>query len=74
LRKLVPLEEGDIFNVTKIRESLDAMKKLYSSFEYINFAATPITDVDDAALSPFPFFRLLAAPPAAPFPDLGIIY
>jgi outer membrane protein assembly factor BamA len=49
LRKLIPLQEGDIFNVTKIRESLDAMKKLYGSHGYINFVAMPITDVDDAA-------------------------
>jgi outer membrane protein assembly factor BamA len=50
LRKLIPLQEGDIFNVTKIRESLDALKKLYSAYAYINFVSTPITDVDDAAL------------------------
>jgi hypothetical protein len=50
LRKLIPLQEGDIFNVTKIRESLDAMRRLYDSNGYINFVATPITDVDDAAL------------------------
>jgi outer membrane protein assembly factor BamA len=31
LRKLLPLRDGDIFNVAKIRESLDAMKKLYES-------------------------------------------
>jgi outer membrane protein insertion porin family len=47
LRKLIPLEEGDIFNVTKIRESLDAMRKLYSSHGYINFVATPVTEADD---------------------------
>ena len=29
LRKLIPLQEGDVFNVAKIRESLDALKKLY---------------------------------------------
>lgn len=50
LRKLIPLQEGDIFNTTKIRESLDAMKKFYDSHGFINFVATPITDVDDVAL------------------------
>ncbi len=49
LRKLIPLQEGDIFNVTKIRESLDAMKRLYGSDGYIDFVATPATDVDDIA-------------------------
>jgi outer membrane protein assembly factor BamA len=50
LRKLIPVQEGDIFNVTNIRESLDAMKKFYDSHGYINFVAMPITDVDDVAL------------------------
>jgi outer membrane protein assembly factor BamA len=31
LRKLVPLREGDLFNVEKIREGLEALKKLYDS-------------------------------------------
>jgi outer membrane protein assembly factor BamA len=48
LRKLLPLREGDIFNVAKIRESLDAMKKLYDSRGYLNFVATPDTAADDA--------------------------
>ncbi len=48
LRKLIPLQEGDIFNVTKVRESLDAMKKLYDSHGYVNFVAIPETEVDDA--------------------------
>ena len=50
LRKLIPLQEGDIFNVTKIREILDTMKKFYDSHGYINFVATPITVVNDVAL------------------------
>jgi outer membrane protein assembly factor BamA len=48
LRKLLPLREGDIFNVAKIRESLDAMKKLYDSRGYLNFVASPDTAADDA--------------------------
>jgi hypothetical protein len=49
LRKQIPLQEGDIFNATKIRESLDAMKRLYDSDGYINCVVTPITEVDDSA-------------------------
>ena len=48
LRKLLPLQEGDIFNVDKIRESLDALKKLYNSHGYINFVAVPETEADDS--------------------------
>ncbi len=48
LRKLIPVQEGDVFNTTKIRESLDAIKKLYGSHGYINCVATPVTDADDA--------------------------
>ena len=50
LRTLIPLQEGDIFNVTKIRESLDTMKRFYDSNGYVNFVATPVTDVDNTAL------------------------
>jgi outer membrane protein assembly factor BamA len=48
LRELLPLREGDIFDVAKIRESLNAMKKLYDYHGYINFVATPETEADDA--------------------------
>jgi outer membrane protein insertion porin family len=48
LRKLIPLQEGDLFSTEKIRQSLDAMKKFYGSYGYINFVATPVTEVDDA--------------------------
>ncbi len=48
LRKLLPLQEGDIFDVAKIRESIDGMMKLYHSHGYVNFVATPETEADDA--------------------------
>jgi hypothetical protein len=48
LRKLLPLQEGDIFNVDKIRESLDALKKLYDAHGYSNFVAAPETEADDS--------------------------
>jgi outer membrane protein assembly factor BamA len=48
LRKLIPLQEGDVFSTDKIRESLDAMEKFYASYGYINFVETPVTEVDDA--------------------------
>jgi hypothetical protein len=48
LRKLIQLQDGDPFSTAKIRESLDAMRKLYDSHGYINFVATPETEADDA--------------------------
>ena len=47
LRKLIPLEEGDIVSAERVREGLDAMKRLYGAQGYIDFTATPFTDIDD---------------------------
>jgi outer membrane translocation and assembly module TamA len=48
LRKEIDLKEGDIFDADKIRESLDAYRKLYASRGYIDFSSEPDFDVDDA--------------------------
>ncbi len=48
LRRLIPMGEGDIFSATKIREGLDALRDLYGSHGYIDFVATPLTDIDDS--------------------------
>ena len=47
LRRLIPLQDGDILRVDQIREGLDALKKLYGAYGYINFVASPITEVND---------------------------
>ncbi len=47
LRKLIPMSQGDIFSAEKIREGLDALKRLYGSEGYIDFVAEPLTDIDD---------------------------
>jgi Surface antigen variable number repeat len=47
LRKLIPLEDGDIPRVDKIREGLDALKELYGSFGYIDFVPMPEIELDD---------------------------
>jgi hypothetical protein len=47
LRSLFPIQDGEIFNVEKIRDGLDAMMKLYRAHGYIDFAPTPETEVDD---------------------------
>jgi outer membrane protein assembly factor BamA len=48
LRKQVPLQLGDIFDVDKIRQSFDALRQLYGSQGYIDFAAEPSFSLDDA--------------------------
>jgi len=47
LRKLIALQEGDIFSAEKVREGLDALKRLYGAHGYIDFVAQPITEIDD---------------------------
>ena len=47
LKANFPLQKGDIFNVKKIRESLENYRKLYSEFGFINMTTVPETDIDD---------------------------
>jgi outer membrane protein assembly factor BamA len=46
LRNMIPVREGEIFNVQKIREGLDAMRRLYVSHGYIDFVVSVTTDID----------------------------
>jgi hypothetical protein len=47
LRNLFKMHEGDILSAQKIRDALDALKELYGSRGYIDFVATPLTDIHD---------------------------
>lgn len=47
LRNLFQMHEGDILSAQKIRDALDALKDVYGSRGYIDFVATPLTDLDD---------------------------
>jgi Surface antigen variable number repeat len=47
LRKLVPLQDGDIFYVEKIRECLEVLRRVYNSKGYIDFAPVPQTEIDE---------------------------
>jgi outer membrane protein insertion porin family len=47
LRRLVPVQDGDILRVDQIREGLDALKKLYGAYGYINLVVVPNTEVND---------------------------
>jgi hypothetical protein len=49
LRKSVALSDGELFRIDAIREVLDNLKSLYGSHGYIEFVATPITEVDDGS-------------------------
>jgi outer membrane protein insertion porin family len=47
LRSLFPLKDGDIFSRAKIAKGLDALRKAYGEYGYINFTPVPSTTFDD---------------------------
>jgi outer membrane protein insertion porin family len=47
LRQQLELKEGDIFNVSRIRESLEQLYELYQSKGYIDEVPTPETTIND---------------------------
>jgi outer membrane protein assembly factor BamA len=47
LRRRIPLADGEIFNVAKIRDGLTALTQMYGTEGYIDFTAQPNTDVDE---------------------------
>jgi len=47
LRQTFPLRDGEFFDVARVREGIEALTKLYGSHGYIDFTATPETQVDD---------------------------
>jgi hypothetical protein len=47
LRQVMPLREGEIFSVGKVRASIEALTKLYGSRGYIDFTGVPDTEVDE---------------------------
>jgi outer membrane protein insertion porin family len=46
LQPVLQLKTGDVFNLTKVRKSLENYKKLYGEFGYINFVADPDINPD----------------------------
>jgi len=48
LARAFPLKQGDILAADKLRKALDNYKKLYGEYGYIDFVATPLTEIDDA--------------------------
>jgi outer membrane protein assembly factor BamA len=48
LRKLIPLQVGDILSTQKIGDGVNAMKELYGNHGYIDFTADPVPDIDES--------------------------
>jgi outer membrane protein insertion porin family len=46
LLRSFPIKQGDVFNLTRVRKSLEDYKKLYGEFGYINFVADPDIEPD----------------------------
>jgi len=47
LRKMIPMKDGDIFNVEMVRKGIKSLRDLYGEGGYINFTPVPNTDIDD---------------------------
>ena len=47
LRRLIPIQDGDVFSTTKLYEGFDALEKLYKSEGYAEFSVTPTIAHDD---------------------------
>ena len=47
LRRMVPMKDGDIFNVEMIRKGIKNLRDAYGSQGYINFTPVPNTEIDD---------------------------
>ena len=47
LRTLFKIKDGDVFDTEAIRKGLEALRKAYAQFGYINFTPVPNTDADD---------------------------
>jgi outer membrane protein insertion porin family len=47
LRSLFPLKDGDLFARDKIAKGLEAMRKAYGEYGYINYTSVPNTTFDD---------------------------
>lgn len=48
LRSRLPLRDGDIFDVSKLREAFDALKRLYGSAGWVDFTPEVSFNVDEA--------------------------
>ena len=47
LRRLIPMKDGDIFNIELVRKGLKNLRDAYGALGYINFTPVPDTQFDD---------------------------
>jgi outer membrane protein insertion porin family len=47
LESIFPLKQGDIFDVSKIRTAIENYTKLYGTQGFIDFTASPLTEIHD---------------------------
>ena len=47
LRRMVPMKDGEVFNVEMVRKGIKNLRDLYGEGGYINFTPVPNTDIDD---------------------------
>jgi outer membrane protein insertion porin family len=47
LRRLIPMKDGDIFNVEMMRKGLKNLRDAYGEYGYINFTPVPNTEIDE---------------------------
>lgn len=47
LRNLIPIKDGDIFSREKIAKGIEALRKAYGEYGFINYTAVPSTTFDD---------------------------
>jgi outer membrane translocation and assembly module TamA len=48
LRNQIPLGDGAVFDLSKLRKGVENLDKTYSPLGYINFTASPNVEIDDA--------------------------
>ncbi|HXZ80914.1 MAG TPA: outer membrane protein assembly factor BamA [Terriglobales bacterium] len=47
LRRLIPMKDGDIFNVELMRKGIKNLRDAYGELGYINFTPVPDTEIDE---------------------------
>jgi outer membrane protein insertion porin family len=47
LRKLFPIKDGDVFDISLMRKGLENIRKAFGEIGYINFSAVPDTTIDE---------------------------
>jgi len=48
LRRLIPLQIGDLFNVGAVRTGLENLRRAYAREGYIDMTTEPVTEIDEA--------------------------